>query len=366
MGVRIGDPLGIAFETMNTQQILQVTGPAGVTTFWSPEQRSDAPAWAQKLRELQPGDFSDDTQMTFAGARSLIRVTQLDLENLASAYIEEMNERDLGWGGTTVRGLREIEQWLKTDGRQGRSPRKFAHFPTDAKMGYGYGCGNGVAMRIAPMALLMSRVYNPDGRATPGGVPVFQQMIWDVGGLTHPDPRASIGAYAVASFIARLAARHTEPVTQEELLRWLSWVIDEVIAMEVVLGSQIQMPVGTEKISSRLTWMQTMLQSGASVQDLRTQLGSSSYTLESVPFSLATFLRHPTDFRAALKEAVEAGGDTDTNAAIVGSLVGANVGLEGIPSDWRNFRHDFVDAEDLGGMLYALSEDIRLAAGSKT
>ena len=30
------------------------------------------------------------------------------------------------------------------------------------------------------------------------------------------------------------------------------------------------------------------------------------------------------------------GGDTDTNAAIVGGLIGALVGLEGIPKSWRD------------------------------
>jgi hypothetical protein len=30
------------------------------------------------------------------------------------------------------------------------------------------------------------------------------------------------------------------------------------------------------------------------------------------------------------------GGDTDTTAAIVGAIVGARVGLDGIPQQWRN------------------------------
>ena len=48
------------------------------------------------------------------------------------------------------------------------------------------------------------------------------------------------------------------------------------------------------------------------------------------------------------------GGDTDTNAAIVGGLVGARWGIDGIPSEWRskgirfdNFRQDFTELKDV-------------------
>jgi len=59
--------------------------------------------------------------------------------------------------------------------------------------------------------------------------------------------------------------------------------------------------------------------------------GTSCYCLESVPFAISVFFRHPTDFRAGIFEAVNAGGDTDSNASMVGALIGANVGMTGIP-----------------------------------
>ncbi|MEW6160425.1 MAG: ADP-ribosylglycohydrolase family protein, partial [Verrucomicrobiota bacterium] len=39
-------------------------------------------------------------------------------------------------------------------------------------------------------------------------------------------------------------------------------------------------------------------------------------------------------FRAALISAMECGGDTDTVGAILGALIGANLGKEGIPQEW--------------------------------
>ena len=42
----------------------------------------------------------------------------------------------------------------------------------------------------------------------------------------------------------------------------------------------------------------------------------------------------PRDYRAAISAVVRCGGDTDTTAAIVGGILGAALGKEGIPSAW--------------------------------
>jgi len=60
----------------------------------------------------------------------------------------------------------------------------------------------------------------------------------------------------------------------------------------------------------------------------------SGWMLQTVPAALYCWLRHPLDLRAAVEEVVLLGGDTDTTAAIVGALVGASVGADGIPQEW--------------------------------
>ena len=42
----------------------------------------------------------------------------------------------------------------------------------------------------------------------------------------------------------------------------------------------------------------------------------------------------PLGFEAALRDIVEAGGDTDTNGAVVGAVLGARYGVSGIPGRW--------------------------------
>jgi len=51
---------------------------------------------------------------------------------------------------------------------------------------------------------------------------------------------------------------------------------------------------------------------------------------------LHAWFRHPRDFRSAIVEIVGCGGDTDSTAAILGGIIGASVGKDGIPPEWLN------------------------------
>jgi ADP-ribosylglycohydrolase len=84
------------------------------------------------------------------------------------------------------------------------------------------------------------------------------------------------------------------------------------------------------------------------------------FVVETVAFALAAWKRHPRDYRAAVLEAVRAGGDTDTVAAIVGGIVGAAVGKEGIPSEWLGRM-----AEWPRTMAWMESLGARLASGDR-
>lgn len=110
--------------------------------------------------------------------------------------------------------------------------------------------------------------------------------------LTHTDPRAEAGALAVAEASAG---------------RWPKEVIEAVERGET----------------------------GATVAE---RLGCAGYVTgfveHTVPVALHVSYRHRADFRGAIEEAVALGGDADTVAAIVGGVVGAHVGREGIPPEW--------------------------------
>ena len=64
----------------------------------------------------------------------------------------------------------------------------------------------------------------------------------------------------------------------------------------------------------------------------------------------------PLDFEAALRRVVEAGGDTDTNAAVAGAVLGARYGVAAIPERWLGCVPERHRIEGLADALVALSD----------
>jgi len=55
---------------------------------------------------------------------------------------------------------------------------------------------------------------------------------------------------------------------------------------------------------------------------------------EAIAAGAYVVARHPADFRAAALEGANTPGDSDSIATLAGALVGARVGLEGLPPPW--------------------------------
>lgn len=55
----------------------------------------------------------------------------------------------------------------------------------------------------------------------------------------------------------------------------------------------------------------------------------------SYPSTLHAFLKYPNDFQAAILATLRAGGDSAGRAAMLGAWLGAHLGMEGIPENWR-------------------------------
>lgn len=62
--------------------------------------------------------------------------------------------------------------------------------------------------------------------------------------------------------------------------------------------------------------------------------GVSGYIYHTVPAVLHIWLTHQDAYRNAILKIIHLGGDTDTTAAILGGIIGAHVGKEGIPQEW--------------------------------
>ena len=138
--------------------------------------------------------------------------------------------------------------------------------------------------------------------------------------MTHTDPRAEPAALAIA-WAAYLSSVHVSrpPDVAERL------------------GGELGDPAGelSQRIRRAIASADAGQPTEAFAADLKLIRGVTGYVLHSVPVVLQAWLRFPEDFPSAVRSVIRCGGDADTNAALVGGIVGARVGVEGIPEAWR-------------------------------
>lgn len=313
-GVFLGDGLGMPAETLSRAQIKAVTHGEGILGFSAPLTNRE---W---METLKPGDLTDDSQLTTVVALSLIRKKKFDLDDMAALHVEALAASTFGWGDTSRLAIEEIR-----DGQR---------LPSERARDYGpkRGSGNGVIMKIAPLALYHAMTRKP----FTGTDHLLLDDVLLLGGLTHFNEQASITAYAVARLMFEIF--HHSCRTSDQVRAIVQQILTEIRLIE---------KQGNTEASDRL---KKLLDSAttASSESLEIAVGNRFHCLDTMAFTIGTFMRHPTDFRKGVLEAVNAGGDTDTNASIVGALIGINCGLTAIPEEWLKFSPNVQEALKLG------------------
>mgnify|MGYP001573842770 CR=1 FL=1 len=67
-------------------------------------------------------------------------------------------------------------------------------------------------------------------------------------------------------------------------------------------------------------------------------LGCGIHALQCI--SSAIHSETPVDFKKIILDIINKGGDTDTNAAVAGQVLGAHLGYSKLPKDWlRKLKH---------------------------
>lgn len=136
--------------------------------------------------------------------------------------------------------------------------------------------------------------------------------------ITHADPKAEFAAQAVA-----LAAKIS--MVQGGRLG--------IAELREGLGA-----IGDDEFRALLAGVEASVAARQSTVDFARALGLArgvtGYSYHTLPVALHAVLTHPADYRGAVRAAIDCGGDTDTVAAIVGGIVGAGVGREGLPAEW--------------------------------
>jgi ADP-ribosylglycohydrolase len=297
LALAIGDAMGQAVETMTHAAILEATDTRGVTGM------VESLAAAPGSRHWRPaGTTTDDFQLTRAVAEALVEAGGFDLEVLARHHVRAAQASTSGWGTTTKRAVEELERFELSAGRSGRSPLEpVPHVP-------GAGGGNGVAMKVAP--LVLQRRPNP----------MLLDEVTALARLTHGDPDAAWCAYAYARALELLLERE-RPLVAADARDFLTG-----------LASELSDPAADPTRDAVLHAASL----AGDVDALRERVTPGFTALTSVPYSLGVALSLVGDFEAAVLTAVNAGGDADSTAALVGTLVAANLGPGSVPQRWAD------------------------------
>lgn len=250
--------------------------------------REDVPIWC----------WTDDTEMALSIVSVLMEQGVVDQSVLATRFAENFDSTR-GYGSAM---LFELLPKLQ----KGADWRHAASALFEGRGSY----GNGAAMRVAPLgAFFLHDMQQVAAQATLSAE------------VTHSHVEGIAGAVAVAVATA-IAAQQKNRKTVTGARTFLNEVIPHLPESEV--RSRLEMAYHKFGPSA---------QRNALIQRLGN--GSRVTALDTVPFCLWMAGKHLYDYPEALYDTVAALGDMDTNCAIVGGIVAANVGCDGIPIEWR-------------------------------
>lgn len=247
---------------------------------------------------VAPWPWTDDTEMACSVYAEIRERGSVDRDLLADAFAQRC-EPYRGYGPGTVVVLHEIR-----DGR-----------PWGEAAGAVFGglgsWGNGAAMRVAPLGAHFAG--DPDRAAAQAALSAE---------ITHRHPEAIVGAMAVAVAAAYAAVVHEKGCTPDELLQAVEpYLVDGLTAHGIRRARQLL---------------------GRTAGEAAYELGNGAQVSaqDTVPFALWVAATYLEDYPRAVTACVEAGGDVDTTAAIVGGIVAAHTGvgnrgtIHGVPREW--------------------------------
>jgi ADP-ribosylglycohydrolase/fructose-1,6-bisphosphatase/inositol monophosphatase family enzyme len=292
----------------------QLAGDAlgALAEFQSPSSSAQAhpEGGPRELREGGPhrimaGQPTDDSELALLLARTLVAREGFDQEAVARAYAgwyhgwthaEEPNACAHDWcqpfdvGNTTRQALGAISA---EDAEAGRAAeRATAAADTESQ-------ANGALMRVSPLGI-WGAFRSPEEVA---------EAARQEARLTHPNQVCQDASAVFAVTLAAAIREGLSPADTHEHARDFAYSIAAEPTVMVALAAARHEPP----------------------RDFMRQQGWVLVALQNAFYRLL----HASNMEEAVVETVRSGGDTDTNAAICGALLGAVHGRDAVPAQWR-------------------------------
>jgi ADP-ribosyl-[dinitrogen reductase] hydrolase len=237
------------------------------------------------------GQPTDDSELALALARSIVKSGGYNSEQAAAAYASWKASGPFDCGGTTATALSAAVLALKSGkDSAAQAAMRAANSGSEA---------NGALMRISPLATF-GHAMDPV---------VLMEMARQDAKITHPN-RVCQDANAI--FAATVAYAIKSGANSQESYEYALTLVSKADISEALKGS---------------------LRAAAEAPPIDFITSKSGWVL--VAFQNAFFrLLHAASPENGIVDTVRCGGDTDTNAAIVGALLGAVHGRQAIPQQW--------------------------------
>ncbi|MFH8383166.1 ADP-ribosylglycohydrolase family protein [Kitasatospora sp. NPDC018058] len=290
------EPNGPALDALNGLSVGDALG----AQFFVPD--TARAHFASRTEPPGPWPWTDDTEMACSVYAAHRERGAIDTFDLTHAFARR-HDFDRGYGPAANRMLRLI--------REGGDAETLAAELFDGQGSY----GNGAAMRVAPLGAAYAE--DPSAVVRPAA---------DTAVITHTHPQAVDGAIAVAVAAAYAVRARTEAMTPNTFLAAVAELtprgaVHDGLTEAIGLLAEPDPLVAAKALGN----------------------GSRTSAADTVPYALWCATRRLTDYRAAIWEAIAAGGDMDTVAAITGGVVAAYTGTQGIPAAWMAAREPLPD-----------------------
>jgi len=313
-GCAIGDALGMPIESFSKEKIQSKY--KRLTNYIQPVDHK----W---FNGKESGTTTDDTSLLTATVESIIDSNGLDMDSQVKWHIKAIEKSDEGMGDTTRIALRS----LSND----------KHWSNSGLFNNGKGVGNGVAMKVSPIAAYFSVCENSNS------LPKILSFIVDYNNMTHKTKISLIGAVSIFS-VAVDCLLSTKKLN-------INHLINNCLNCFEILKDKNSSSEEKDDLTLRLKEMFDNYNNWSKDDIINKYNGGYCYVYDSVPFALSFFLKNPYSIES-LYDVINSGGDTDTNGAIVGSLLGSLNGIEIFPEHLINGLKDKDYLNDLSERFY--------------
>lgn len=274
-GVAVGDALGGPVEFMSPEDIIRrhVCVSDMIGGGWL---------------NLAPGEITDDTQMTLCVAEGIVENPAAPIEAIGWLFIQWANSGPKDIGGACASSIRIAKEAFGETPPAGKW--NWAGELTQARYGRPVE-GNGALMRTVYPGLFYKDHFRAETWAS------------QIGRMTHAGPRSNEACILYTRMVNLLTASESRPQDTKSVRDFLAEHCQPVPEYAAAVKASIVTPAS----------------GGYVVDSMRIAVGSIATT---------------GSFEEAVIEAVNLGGDADTNGAITGGLAGAWYGYDAIPEAW--------------------------------